>query len=232
VDSGAEVRALPGNVKPIHSVAWSHHSSALAAVDEGGNIFVWNADSGASLRSLRDPQHRLGHRAFCYAIAWSPDDRYLASAWNDGTVRVHDVELGKQIWNNWLHAGESTTSVAWSIDGKSIASAGGDSMIHVCDAATGAWKQTLKGHTSAVLKVAWQPDGDRLASASTDHSVRVWDPIRGKLMLSLIDLSSELKTVAWSPDGKTLAAGSGDGTIMIYDAVPGFKAAGISKSPR
>jgi WD40 repeat protein len=82
------------------------------------------------------------------------------------------------------------------------------------------------------MKVAWHPDGDRLASASSDRSVRVWDPITGKLMLSLIDPTSELKTVAWSPDGKTLAAGSGDGTIIIYDAVPGFKAAGISNSPR
>jgi WD40 repeat protein len=229
VDSGAEVRALPGNVKPILSVAWSHHSSALAAFDEGGNIFVWNADSGALLLTLGDPQHRLGYQAYCFAIAWSPDDRYLASAWNDGTVRVHDLELGRQRWNMWLHAGEATTSVAWSIDGKSIASAGGDDMIHICDAATGAKKQTLKGHTSAVMSVAWHPDGDRLASASTDRSVKIWDPITGKVMLSLIDPSSEMKVVAWSPDGKTLAAG-GDGIIIIYDAVPGFKAAGINNS--
>jgi WD40 repeat protein/predicted Ser/Thr protein kinase len=231
VDSGAEVCALPGNVEPILSVTWSHHSSALAAVDEGGNIFVWNADSEALLLTLRDPQHRLGHHAYCFAIAWSPDDRYLASAWNDGTARVHDVESGRQIWNKWLHAGEITSSVAWSIDGKSIASAGGDDMIYICDAATGAKKQTLQGHTSAVMKVAWHPDGDRLASASSDHSVRVWDPTTGKLLLSLIDPSSEMKMIAWSPDGKTLAAG-GNGTILIYDAVPGFNAAGISNSPR
>ena len=104
-------------------------------------------------------------------------------------------------------------------------------MIQICDAATGAIKQTLKGHTTAVMRVAWHPDGDRLASASGDRSVKVWDPITGKLMLSLIDPSSEMKTLAWSPDGKTLAAG-GDGTIIVYDAVPGFKAAGISNSPR
>jgi WD40 repeat protein len=232
VDSGAEVRALSGKVEPIHSVAWSHHSSAVAAVDDHGNIFVWNADSGALLRTIGDPRHRLGMQAYCFAIAWSPDDRHLASAWNDGTVRVHDVELGTQIWNVCLHDDESTSSVAWSIDGKSIASAGGDSMIYICDAATGAKKQTLQGHTTAVMRVAWHPDGDRLASASGDHSVRVWDPITGKLMLSLTDLSSQMTTVAWSPDGKTLAAGSEDGTIMIYDAVPGFKAAGISNSPR
>ena len=105
-------------------------------------------------------------------------------------------------------------------------------MIHICDAATGAKKQTLQGPTTAVMRVAWHPDGDRLASASGDRSVKVWDPLTGKLMLSLIDHSSEMKTVAWSPDGKTLAAGSDDGTIMIFDAVPGFKAAGISNTPR
>jgi WD40 repeat protein len=232
VDSGAEVRALPGNVEKTHRLAWSHHSSALAAVDEGGNIFVWNADSGALLRTWTDQRHRLGHPALCFAIAWSPDDRHLASAWNDGTVRVYDALLGKDIWSTWLHGGQITHSVAWSSDGKSIASAGGDSMIYLCDAATGAKKQILKGHTTAVMRVAWHPSDDRLASASGDRSVRVWDPQTGKLMLSFSDLSSLVETVAWSPDGKTLAAGSEDGTIIIYDAAPGFKAAGISSSPR
>ena len=105
-------------------------------------------------------------------------------------------------------------------------------MIYICDAATGSKKQILKGHTTAVMSIAWHPGGDRLASASGDRSVRVWDPQTGKLMLSFSDLSSTMETVAWSPDGKTLAAGSEDGTIIIYDAVPGFKAAGISNSPR
>ena len=54
VDSGAEVRPLPGNGEPIRSLAWSHHSSALAAADGGGTIFVWNADSGALLRTWGD----------------------------------------------------------------------------------------------------------------------------------------------------------------------------------
>ena len=83
VDSGAEVCALPGKVEPIRSVAWSHHGSALAAVDEGGNIFVWNADSAALLLTLRDPQHRLGHQAFCFAIAcqWSRKRSCLVTRW-------------------------------------------------------------------------------------------------------------------------------------------------------
>jgi WD40 repeat protein len=232
VDSGAEVRPLPGNVEKIHRLAWSHHSGALAAIDEGNTIFVWNADTGALLRTWSDQRHRLGHSALCFAIAWSPDDRRLASAWNDGTVRVYDALSGKETWSVWLHGGQVTSSIAWSIDGKSIASAGGDSMIYICDAATGAKKQILKGHTTAVMSVAWHPGGERLASASGDRSVRVWDPQTGKLMLSFSDLSSTMETVAWSPDGKTLAAGSEDGTIIIYDAAPGFKAAGISNSPR
>jgi WD40 repeat protein/serine/threonine protein kinase len=228
VDSGAEIHTLSGNVKRLRSVAWSHHSSALAAVEEGGAIFVWSADSGVLLRTWGDQRNRFGQPAYCYAIAWSPDDRHLASAWNDGTVRVYDAEMGKEIWNVWLHASQATHSVAWSIDGNSIASAGGDSMIYICDAATGAKKQTLKGHTTAVMRVAWHPDGERLASVSGDRSVKVWDPLTGKLMLSFSDLSSTMKTIAWSPDGTTLAVGSDDRTIIIYDAVPGFKAAGIS----
>lgn len=225
VESRTEVRTVTGKVESIHSLAWSHRNDAFAAVDQDGCVFVWNADSGAVLRTFDVEGFS------CYGVAWSPDGRQLASAWDDGTVRVYSVEAGRQVWGLRLHT-EPTESVAWSLDGKSIASAGGDGMIRICDAANGVPRQTLQGHTHAVTRVAWHPDGDRLASASEDCSVRIWDPLTGKLMLSFLDLPSPMTTVAWSPDGRSLAAGSEGGAVTVYDAAAGFKAAGISKSPR
>ena len=56
--------------------------------------------------------------------------------------------------------------------------------MRVWDAATGALRRELKGHTSGVNAVAVAPDGAWLASGSDDKSVRVWDAATGALARS------------------------------------------------
>jgi len=46
---------------------------------------LWNADSGAPLRTL------AGHTEFVMSIAWSPDGKTLASGSGDRTVRLWGI---------------------------------------------------------------------------------------------------------------------------------------------
>src|SRR5947199_224413 len=85
-------------------------------------------------------------------------------------------------------------------------------------------RDTLKGHTAAVLSVAYSPDGKTLASASQDTTIRLWDVKTGKERDTLKGHTAGVFSVAYSPAGEALASGSQDHTIKLWDVQMGKQA--------
>ncbi|BCR98206.1 WD40 repeat domain-containing protein [Aspergillus luchuensis] len=123
------------------------------------------------------------------------------------------------------HSG-SVSSVAFSGNGQLLASSPDDSTIKLWDAATGALKHTLEGHSDlvysgAVYSVAFLGDGQLLASGSGDKTVKLWDIATGTLKYTLEGHSGTVFSVTFSGDGQLLASGSDDNTIKLWNTITG-----------
>ena len=131
------------------------------------------------------------HRNAVSAIAWSPDQKELASASYDKTVQVWDPVTGQRFTTyrghtNWV------TAVAWSPNGKYLASASYDKSVQVWEAATGRRLGPRVARTGRMTKrarrLSWYPP---LVSRHEDsrfaHCLSFWasagtsDRTRGKV---------------------------------------------------
>jgi WD40 repeat protein/predicted Ser/Thr protein kinase len=177
-----------------------------------------------------------GHTFGVLGVSFSPDGKQLASATQDGTVKLWDAASGQKLFtlngqpdDGKQHDGRhldlppptAVFDVAFSPDGKQLASASQDRTAKLWDTATGQELLTLKGHTSLVHGVAFSPDGKRLASASWDQTVKLWDAATGQELLTLRGHTEFVNGVAFSPDGKRLASASRDQTVKLWDASTG-----------
>jgi WD40 repeat protein len=219
----------------IHVVTFSPDGKWLASGSNDGGVRMWrvagNASSDqeqatASVASIPWP----GHDVAVYALSFSPDSRWLASADDGGEVRLWNVAQPGDNAVLGRHAGNVRgLAFAQGQSGPVLVSTGYDGEVRLWDYRNpDAGATVVRGHDSAINLLA-SPGEDRsqlpnlLVTAAYDRSLRVWhtdSPFAEPHQV----LSAEpgVVDVAVSPDGTQLASYSQDGsTIQLWDARTG-----------
>jgi len=129
----------------LTSLSFSPDGSLLACGWEW-EVILLDPITGKQLHILS------GHSREVNSVAFSPDERLLASGSSDKTIKLWNVETGKCIRTLTGHA-DSVYSVAFSPDGRYLASGSWDKTIKLWDVGTGECIRTLEGHKGYVFSV-------------------------------------------------------------------------------
>jgi WD40 repeat protein len=201
----------PGLGLPVLALAWSPRGDRLATGTIEA-VQTWNT-SGKLIHAF------AGHTDPVFSIAWRPDGKTLASAGDDGLVRIWNDSDGSA---GGLIRGHpaGNAAVTWGPAGKELAVCGfADRRVLLWEIAT-AQLGTLEIKGKAVA--SWSPDGKILAVASQGDTIVLWDASAGRWLNTLRGHSSQISSLAWSADSKLLASTSADGDVHLWE-VPGGK---------
>jgi WD40 repeat protein len=131
----------------------------------------------------------------------------MTSSW-DGSLRVWDLQSGKQIGNDWQDGKADINTIALSPGGKKVVSGSGDHAMRLWDIDTGKVIAKLAGHMGEVYSVCWNRDGGQVVSgAVNDGTARVWDVESGKTILAIATGLEDVYAVIYSPDMTMIATG-------------------------
>jgi WD40 repeat protein len=219
----------------IDSLAWAPDGERVAYA-RNAVIQVWNVLDEKKSQAVRAASLR-GGSAIYQSIAWSPDNRRLATLVrraNDAIVIVWDTASWREIRSFSLEGKVSPKAgqlVCWSPDSKRLAA--GVQSIHVWDAETGTDAFELSAHTVPLESLEWSDDGHRLVSrAATSRETRapalqqqgpmvqeliVWDAQASEQILKV---NGKAVSFQISRDWSWLAVPSADNGVIRLQHLP------------
>jgi WD40 repeat protein len=182
------------------AMLWAPDGATLVVGGGEGRLFEVNPITGAT--------RKFGeHGPGVLELAWQPKGELLASAGQDGSVRLWQG-AASAVEPRVLHrSARWPAGLAWRADGQALAFASGKDVLLF--AADGSALRALSGHSVTLSHLAWRGRDELIAAGN------------GALFVDRVDtgaveqfvLEGTPLTLSLSPDLKIAASGLADGTI-------------------
>jgi len=152
-------------------VAFSPNGQMLATGDRNGGLCIWDPDNGQELFTLG------GHKSAVTGLSWRGDSKLLASASEDGTVKLWETKEGKQT-RSWAAHGGGTLSIAYAHEG-GLVSCGRDNVVTLWSG-NGGKERSMEGALDLPLRAVFSFDGKRVFASDFGGHIGVWSAADGK----------------------------------------------------
>ncbi|MBE8992461.1 hypothetical protein, partial [Nostoc sp. LEGE 12450] len=202
----------------VDIVVFSPNGSYLATVAEDLSkqkytVSVWDFSSRKELI-------RIPHEDILYSLAFSKDEKYLATTGRFGTTHIWQIDTGQ----------ESTRINHDTYVHKIIFSPVYDEEYILADSSGQIWKldpipevisidyktKNVTTFNSELMSGSvFSPDCKYLAIIHENNNIQIWEIVNGKKLASLITYNMPIKLLYFSPDGEYIATVSKDNTLFI-----------------
>ncbi len=157
------------------------------------------------------------HREWVWAVAFSSDDRLLATGDNSGQVNVWDLQNHGVVTQ--LHAdSDAVYTVQFSPDNQILAGAGYAGQVKLWNVPNWEQRGTLISN-GTISEISFSPDSSTLAATSY-KSIHLWTVDIGENIVTLTGHTDWVRGTAFSLDGSSLISGGTDSTLRLWDVTP------------
>ena len=172
LNSGKQVCTLTGHKDNVTAVSFSPDGNILASSGDINDktVKLWFLAENRSI-ILKGHSDWFGG---VLAIAFSSDSKFIASGSKDKTIKIWQVDTGKEIMTLEGHS-DDITSVAINADNTILASGSKDKTLKLWAFASGKLISTIN-HDAKVRAVAFSRDRQIIATGCNAGNIRLFKP--------------------------------------------------------
>ncbi|MSU33708.1 MAG: DUF1553 domain-containing protein [Pedosphaera sp.] len=211
----SRLQPMPSSYRPVLGLALSPDARFLA-VACGPDLSVFDVAS---------PEYRQigagsAQRESIPALAWSPDQTWLASGglrsvrfWKPEPFSVEREFVAGIIG--------LVTSIEFAPDGHSMvladSLAGLSGTVRQIDPITGQSLKSWLAHADTILDMEFSPDGQHLATAGADHLIKIWDVASGTEQFRLEGHTAPIVAIGFNGDSSRLVSAGADKQLTVWE---------------
>jgi len=158
-----------------------------------------------------------GHRSAITALAFTSDSRFLASSSRDGTVRVWNVQSGREGYAP-LEARSGVVAMTLVPDRPMLVAALEDRRLLIWDYGLHRRVIHLEAPDRSPLRaVAVSHDGRYVAAGGDRRRIYVWQTDGGSLVGEIHGTTGRVESLAFTPDARGIVCGTHKARLELYE---------------
>ena len=226
-------KVFRGHTWVVNMATFSPDGKHIATAGVDGRVFILDARTLAVERLLiPNPEAFKGEEVLSADgnvswVAFSPDGERLATANEDGSVRIFSVRDGKQVLRFQAHP-RSVRSLSFTPDGSALLTTPWERddqnfQAQLWNAADGALVRNIINKSDCCIGTSVVSPEGRRAAIVENNAISIRDLKTGKKLVNIGGGKSfpRIESLVFSPDGERLATGDGDRLVRIWDTRKG-----------
>src|SRR5262249_54464420 len=209
----------------------------VAGGRDKGWVKAWELGKSEKPASLVDQTEATTHKGAVNAIAADRQGRYVATAGNDGLVKIWDVNINtgesstlkveagtSSHWGfrNKLTGTVKATAVGFTPDGQRLIAGWSDGTLKGCDpeAKKNAEFSAKDTKLGPIKRLVFSPNSERVAAIDVGGTAKVWDPGLQNVQL---EIPGQVNAVAFFKSDDRfqghdmMGSGGNDGVVQIWE---------------